>query len=126
MTQKCCLTASHFGTALATLLSRRRLNYVGTFRTQAGLTLPITLGLQNGDELNFGVADFWSYFFPFPDVATQFEEIIDAWVAGTARIAVFGQRGRVLEVCEGGQWRSVYSANRLFRGRARASAFIQN
>ena len=96
------------------------------FPAQAGLTLPVTLGLQNGDELNFGVADFWSYFFPFPDVATQFEEVIDAWVAGTARIAVFGRRGRVLEVCKGGQWRSVYSANRLFPGRARPKAFIQN
>jgi hypothetical protein len=97
-----------------------------TFPTQRGLTLPITLGLQNGDELNFGVADFWSYIFPFPDVATEFEEIIDAWVAGAARIAVFGRHVRVLEVCNSGQWRSVYSANRLFPGRARPKAFIQN
>lgn len=28
------------------------------FPEQRGLSLPITLGLQNGDELNFGVVDF--------------------------------------------------------------------
>lgn len=35
-----------------------------TFPEQPKLSMPITLGLQNLDELNFGVSDFWSYFFP--------------------------------------------------------------
>jgi hypothetical protein len=43
--------------------------------------------LQNNDELNFGVSGFWSYFFPFPKVAVKFEEILDAWIEGRARIA---------------------------------------
>jgi len=30
-----------------------------TFPEQAKLSLPITLGLQNYDELNFGASDFW-------------------------------------------------------------------
>ena len=40
---------------------------------QKGLSLPLTLGLQNWDELNLGVEDFWSYFFPFENVAEKFE-----------------------------------------------------
>ena len=38
-----------------------------TFPKQPNLSLPITLGLQNSDDINFGVSDFWSYFFPFED-----------------------------------------------------------
>ncbi|MDP2046859.1 MAG: Sua5/YciO/YrdC/YwlC family protein [Deltaproteobacteria bacterium] len=41
------------------------------------MSLPLTLGLQNSDELNFGVADFWSYFFPFDDVAREFGDHLD-------------------------------------------------
>lgn len=51
-----------------------------TFPEQPKLSMPLTLGLQNCDELNFGVSDFWSYFFPFEDVAEEFERAIDAWV----------------------------------------------
>lgn len=32
------------------------------FPVQAKLSHRIVLGLQNNDELNFGVGDFWSYF----------------------------------------------------------------
>ena len=53
-----------------------------TFPVQPKLSMPLTLGLQNCDELNFGVSDFWSYFFPFQNVADEFERILDAWVAG--------------------------------------------
>ena|SRR6185437_13910670 len=96
------------------------------FPEQSGLTLPITLALQNGDELSFGVGDFWSYFFPFPEVATEFESIIDSWVTRAARIAVYGGRGRVLEVLKDGKWRPAYSANRGFPMPARPRTFIQN
>ncbi len=83
------------------------------FPVQNGVTLPIVLGLQNGDELNFGVADFWSYFFPFETAAEQFEQALDAWITGDARVAVTGPWGRVLQVREKGRWRSIYGANRL-------------
>lgn len=98
-----------------------------TFPAQDGLHLPITLGLQNSDELNFGVSDFWSYFFPFEDVAEEFERVINAWVAGDARIAVTGFRSRLLQVRMGGKWKTVYGANGcLFPFRLRPFRFITN
>lgn len=84
-----------------------------TFPEQARLSLPLTLGLQNVDELNFGVGDFWSYFFPFKEVADQFERILDAWVKGEARVAIVGRKGRILQIRDGKRWKSVYHANRL-------------
>lgn len=82
-----------------------------TFPEQEKLFLPVTLGLQNGDELNFGVSDFWSYFFPFEKVAEKFEHILDAWVAGDARIAITGRRSRLLQLRQGDQWQPAYGAN---------------
>ena len=84
-----------------------------TFPEQSKLSLPVTLCLQSGDELNFGVADFWSYFFPFQDVAEEFECILNAWVRGEARVAILGPVARVLQVRDEGRWKSVYHANRL-------------
>lgn len=84
-----------------------------TFPKQPKLSLPITLGLQNADELNFGVSDFWSYFFPFEEVADKFERILDAWVQGEARVAIVGRKGRILQVRDGRRWKSVYHANRF-------------
>lgn len=78
---------------------------------QPGLSTPITLGLQNLDELNFGVGEFWSYFFPFGEVAAEFEHILDAWVAGSARVAVTGRHSGRLQLLEGSKWKTVYSAN---------------
>jgi hypothetical protein len=84
-----------------------------TFPQQPKLSLPVTLGLQNSDELNFGVSDFWSYFFPFEKVADKFERILDAWVRGDARVAIVGPIARILQVRDGGRWRAVYHANRF-------------
>lgn len=81
------------------------------FPTQDALSLPVTLGLQNGDELNFGVADFWSNFFPFEDVVALFEIILDAWVSGNARIVLVRLGGRALQLREKDEWRTVYRAN---------------
>ncbi|HWW12851.1 MAG TPA: hypothetical protein VN018_10050 [Brevundimonas sp.] len=81
------------------------------FPRQDGLNLPITLGLQNGDELNFGVADFWSHIFPFGAVADDFETLLDAWVTGDARIQVLGGRHRILQRRNGDRWETVYRAN---------------
>lgn len=82
-----------------------------TFPEQEKLFLPVTLGLQNGDELNFGVSDFWSYFFPFERVADTFERMLDAWVMGEARIAIMRGPGRLLQVREEGEWKSLYGAD---------------
>lgn len=82
-----------------------------TFPQQPKLSLPITLGLQNVDELNFGVSDFWSYFFPLENAAKRFEDAIDAWVRGDARILVTGFRSRLLQVRRGSGWQSIYGAN---------------
>lgn len=83
------------------------------FPTQDGLSLPVTLGLQNGDELNFGVAEFWSSFFPFEKSASYFEHVLDAWVIGEARIAVVPLGGRALQLLDNGRWKTVYRANCL-------------
>lgn len=81
------------------------------FPIQSRLHIPITVGLQNGDELNFGIPGFWSYFFPFSSVCTQFESLLHAWIAGTARIVNRGKlKARRLEVLEYGNWKNIYSA----------------
>jgi hypothetical protein len=98
-----------------------------TFPAQDKLSLPITLGLQNSDELNFGVFDFWSYFFPFEKVEEKFERILDAWVAGDARVAIMRGRGRLLQVREGDDWKTAYGANGcLFPLRRWPSDLVQN
>jgi len=81
-----------------------------TFPPQENLTHKVVLALQNNDELNFGVVDFWSYFFPYETVATDFESFIDAWVVGNARIAVVGGGARLLQVRAGDDWNTVYGA----------------
>lgn len=83
------------------------------FPAQDGLSLPITLGLQNGDELNFGVSGFWSYFFPFEGVASHFEYVLDAWVKGDARVVHVALGGRALQLLYAGEWKTVYKANCL-------------
>jgi hypothetical protein len=98
-----------------------------TFPVQPKLSFPLTLGLQNGDELNFGVSDFWSYFFPFDAVANKFEHVLDAWVAGDARVAVTGFRSRLLQVRDGARWKTVYGANGcLFPFRWTPFRFVMN
>ncbi|MBB5987193.1 hypothetical protein HNP60_003167 [Sphingobium sp. B1D3A] len=82
------------------------------FPIQNGLSLPITLGLQNCDELNFGVEHFWS-FFPFEESASFFEDVLDAWVAGQARIVPIALGGRALQRLDGGRWKTIYRANCL-------------
>ena len=82
-----------------------------TFPEQPKLSMPITLGLQNSDELNFGVSDLWSYFFPLDAVADKFEHAIDSWVYGQARIAVGLGGGRKLQVREGAKWATIYGAH---------------
>ena len=85
------------------------------FPVQSKLSLPITLCLQNNDELNFGVGDFWSWQFPFPNVANEFTRIIDAWVECRARI-IRKQRfinllsATTLEIKNGDTWTAVYKA----------------
>lgn len=89
------------------------------FPIQPKLSQPIVLALQNNDELNFGVGHFWSYFFPFDKKYVEFEEVIDKWIEGAARIVpksgIFIQTLE-LQILEKGAWKSVYAAKSL-RGR---------
>ncbi len=97
------------------------------FPKQKNLALPLNLALQNSDELNFGVSDFWSYFFPFDAVAVEFERILDAWMIGDARVAKTGRWSRLLQVREGSGWNTVYSANAcLFSFRRTPFGFVMN
>jgi hypothetical protein len=85
------------------------------FPAQERLTFPMMLGLQNNDELNFGVSGFSSYFFPFPSVVQKFESCIDAWVLREARIVHRRRLFRfasmsTLEVSSGGEWIPLYRA----------------
>jgi hypothetical protein len=97
-----------------------------SFPEQPRLSQAVTLGFQNADELNFGVDDFWSYFFPFEKVADKFERILDAWVEGDARVAVVGPKGRILQIRDGQRWKSIYRANRLLPIWRPALRTIQN
>lgn len=97
------------------------------FPEQPKLSLPLSLGLQNGDELNFGVSDFWSYFFPYPTVAEHFDSILDAWVEGRARVGVTGRRSRILQVRKGDVWETVYGAGGcIWPFRRQPRVFISN
>jgi hypothetical protein len=86
------------------------------FPIQPKLRQKIVLGLQNADELNFGVGDFWSYFFPFEEKRTEFETIIDSWVQGNARIVrkpgIFIQT-QELQIFENDAWNTAYAAKSL-------------
>ncbi|MFN0137441.1 MAG: hypothetical protein ACKVS9_15160 [Phycisphaerae bacterium] len=87
---------------------------------QPGLSFELTLGLQNGDELNIGFEEFWSYFFPFDEKTRRtVVDALDALVAGECRLAIHTQLGRVvkhvLERRHDGRWRSVYTAIASFQ-----------
>jgi len=98
-----------------------------TFPAQPKLSMPLTLGLQNNDELNFGVWDFWSYFFPFEKIEQEFERILDAWVAGDGRVLVLRGRARLLQVRERENWKTVYRADGvLFLSRRFPRAIVHN
>ena len=86
------------------------------FPEQQKLSNRIVLGLQNNDELNFGVGEFWSYFFPYLDVAVRFESLIDAWVEGRARtVPVPGLLHQTIElqILEDGEWKNAYGAGSI-------------
>jgi hypothetical protein len=86
------------------------------FPIQPKLSHLIVLGLQNNDELNFGVGDFWSYFFPFEEKQIEFEKIIDKWVEGAARIVPKPGiliQGQELQTLENGAWNTAYAARSL-------------
>ena len=80
------------------------------FPPQQRLSVPVTLGLQNEDELNFGLPGLWATIFPFPAVSADFERIIDAWVEGRARLVRVGWLRTRLELNDNGGWRIVYRA----------------
>jgi len=89
------------------------------FPAQPGLRQKVILGLQNGDELNFGVDQFWSAMFPYPEKFMEFNRILDAWMEGDARILIYRWcRGMELQLRSDERWQTVYRANGFpFRGR---------
>ena len=97
------------------------------FPVQPGLTHPLSLALQNEDELNLGVEKFWSYFFPYEEVEAEFEHILEEWIAGRARIVRYGKsRARDLELLKDGRWEAVYRANGLLLRRRNPIIVAQN
>ncbi|MDX2237234.1 MAG: hypothetical protein NW203_06685 [Hyphomonadaceae bacterium] len=81
---------------------------------QAGLSFDLTVGLQNGDELNIGFEGFWSYFFPFDQKRELVSLLLDGIVSGESRLAVHTQFGfvvkRVLERYADEDWEPIYHA----------------
>lgn len=81
---------------------------------QPGLSFELALGLQNADELNIGVGEFWSYFFPFEKVRSLVSSVLDGLVTGDCRLVTHTRRGRVikrvLEQRAHGKWRGIYTA----------------
>jgi hypothetical protein len=80
---------------------------------QHGLSVPMMLGLQNDDELNLGIGDFWSYIFPFPKVQHDFRRLAIGFVEGRCRVSEWRRMGvlykRTLEEPDGLQWRRAYT-----------------
>jgi hypothetical protein len=69
------------------------------FPKQANLMFDMTLGLQNGDEANIGINDFWSYIFPYQDSVRFLQETIEGLVKGTHYLAEYRQFNRVTKLC---------------------------
>lgn len=61
---------------------------------QKGLSFEITLCCQNCDELNIGVAEFWSTFFPFEKVKQRVEAALDGLVLGECSVLTTWRSGR--------------------------------
>lgn len=61
---------------------------------QECLSFEITLCCQNCDELNMGVAEFWSTFFPFEKVRSTVEIALDGLVSGEYSILTTWRSGR--------------------------------
>lgn len=74
----------------------------------------VTLGLQNGDALNFGVHDFWCEFFPFEDIKGLFEKTVDGWFTGQSRLEYRWRGQRLIKIelqvkMKNGDWQRVYT-----------------
>lgn len=61
---------------------------------QNGLSFELKLCCQNGDELNIGVAEFWSTFFPFEKVKERVEAALDGLVSGECTVLTIWRSGR--------------------------------
>ena len=96
------------------------------FPAQARLSHPIWLGLQNTDELNFGVGSFYTDLFPFPDVAERFASILDAWVEGQARVVRTSPWTLALQTQESDGWQTAYRHGALFPTFWREPKILQN
>ncbi|MDJ0921273.1 MAG: hypothetical protein QNI84_09105 [Henriciella sp.] len=90
------------------LKEQNDLELLMTIPLQEGLSFELNLGLQNGDEINIGFKDFWSYIFPYPSVKSHVETLLDGIVTGDTRLVTKSQFGRTvsrtLEYLEGDDW----------------------
>ncbi len=74
----------------------------------------VTLGLQNGDELCFGVDGFRSYFFPFGEIKGVFEKAVAGWFTGQTRLAYYWRGKRLVKIylqvkLKNGKWQRIYT-----------------
>jgi len=80
---------------------------------QPGLSVPMTFGLQNADELNLGIGQFWSYLFPFENAQADFRRLALGFIDGKCRVCEWRRRGvlykRTLEEPAGDAWRVAYT-----------------
>ncbi|NQY41695.1 MAG: hypothetical protein HRT80_16565 [Henriciella sp.] len=83
-----------------------------TVPRQERLSFELTLGFQNGDEINIGFNEFWSCIFPYPSVKSHVETLLDGIVTGNARLVTKSQFGRTvsrtLEYLEDDEWITGY------------------
>lgn len=94
-------------------VEQKQVELLMTIPKQKGLSFELTLGLQNGDEVNIGLKELWSYIFPYPSVKAHVEKLLDGIVTGETRLATKRQFGRTvsrtLEYLDGGTWHTGYT-----------------
>ena len=86
---------------------------------QTGLNYEVCLNLQNTDELQFNVDDFWAEWFPCtaPKIAESFHRAVSGFLAGEYRIEIYSRKGRpykrLLQAPNLGSWETVYTPSSL-------------
>ena len=85
-----------------------------TLTTKDGAGDPVTLGLQNTDELTFSVGEFWASFFPYETVQGLFEKAVLGWFGGQTRLACHWRGRKLVRIdmqvrLKHGAWRRIYT-----------------
>ena len=91
-----------------------------TIPVQPGVQHQVQLGLQNSDELHFGVSHFWLEWFPCSKQSrvSDYVEAVSGYLSGTYRILEFHTGARcvkaLLQAPVAGSWRTVGSWHNLW------------